>query len=67
MFLEILVKLIEGSQKLQHLVLESVYLQSRVTLIMWPIYRSKSLQAVHLNDNEIPDKIMSTVLEVFGI
>lgn len=34
---------------------------------MWPIYRSKALQAVHLSDNEIPDKILRSLLFVFGI
>ena len=34
---------------------------------MWPIYRSKSLQGVHLSDNEIPETVLRSLLFVFGI
>ncbi len=34
---------------------------------MWAIYRSTSLQAVHLSDNEVPIKILRSLLFVFGI
>lgn len=34
---------------------------------MWAIYRSKALQAVHLSGNEIPNKILRSLLFVFGI
>lgn len=31
------------------------------------MFRSKSLQAVHLSDNEIPEKILMSLMFVFGI
>lgn len=34
---------------------------------MWPICRSRSLQSVHLSDNEIPEQQLRTLLFVFGI
>lgn len=35
--------------------------------MMWPIFYSKSLQALHLENNDIPEKILRTLLFVFGI
>jgi hypothetical protein len=59
--------MIENSDKLTHLNLSNMCMQSRITNIMWAIFRSKSLQAVHLSDNEITHKILRSLLFVFGI
>ena len=59
--------MIKESDALQHLDLSNMCLGSKVTTLMWDIYRSKSLLAVHLSDNEIPDKILRSLLFAFGI
>ena len=59
--------MIDDSTNLMHLNLQAMNLQSRISHVMWSIYRSRSLQGVHLSDNEIPDTHLRTLLFVFGI
>lgn len=66
-FCKKLMMLIDVSDKLVHLNLSSMCLQSRVTIMMWSIMRSKSLQGVHLSNNEIPKSVLRTILFAFGI
>lgn len=67
MFCESLCQFVESNRNLKHLNLERMCLQQRVKTIMWSIYRSASLQAVHLSDNDISSKILKSLLFVFGI
>jgi len=59
--------LIEGSTTLQHLNIDQINLRNRVLLIMWPLVRSKSLQSIHISNNDIPDTKVQTLLAVFQI
>jgi hypothetical protein len=61
------VQLIEKSDTLQHLNIERMALSSRVKMLIWPLYKSTSIQSFHLSDNGIPDMIISNILFVFGI
>ena len=66
-FIEQTVAFMDASVSLQHLNLSSVNLRSRVLQIMWPAARSRSLIAIHLDNNEIPSAQLPYVFAAFGI
>lgn len=66
-FLEHLLTMINTSSKLIDLNLAGMNLREHVKTIQWPLAKSKTLQSIHLSDNNIPKAIETNMLMVFGI
>lgn len=64
-----LIRFIENEEntKLVDLDLSNMNLQSRVEKLTWPIANSKTIQSMHLSNNEIPKNVLTDLLMVFGI
>ena len=66
-FLDSLIKLVVESEKLVDLDISGMNLRNHVREIMWPLARSKTLQSIHLSDNNINAVTMTHLYLVFGI
>ena len=66
-FLKYLVSMISNSSKLIVINLSGMNLRSNVQAIQWPLAKSKTLQAIHLSDNNIPKAIEINMLMVLGV
>ena len=66
-FLDNLIKLIDDSDKLIDLDISGMNLRDNVREVMWPLSRSRTLQSIHLSDNNISAVAMTHILMVFGI
>ena len=66
-FLDNLVKLVLESDKLIDLDISGMNLRNNVKVIMWPLARSRTLQSIHLSDNNITSVTTTHLLMVFGI
>ena len=62
-----LINLINTSSKLIDMNLSGMNLREHVKALQWPISKSKTLQSVHLSDNNIPKAVETNMLMVFGI
>jgi len=62
-----LVTMISNSPKLIDLDLSGMNFRSNVKMIQWPLAKSKTLQAIHLSDNNVPKAVEINMLMVFGI
>ena len=59
--------MITNSAKLIDINLSGMNLRSNIQAIQWPLAKSKTLQAIHLSDNNIPKAIEINMLMVFGV
>ena len=66
-FLESLIRLVTESDKLVDLDISGMNLRHHVREIMWPLARSRTLQSIHLSDNNINAVTMTHIFLVFGI
>ena len=66
-FLEHLVTAINTFPKLILLNIAGMNFREHVKVIQWPMARSKTLQSIHLSDNNIPKAVETNMLMVFGI
>ena len=62
-----LLTIITESNKLIDLNISGMNLRNNVRNLMWPLARSRVLQAIHLSDNNLNAVTMSHVHLVFGI
>ena len=60
-------RLVTESEKLVDIDISGMNLRNGVREIMWPLARSKTLQSIHLSDNNINAVTMTHLLMVFGI
>lgn len=67
LFVSELSTMICESQKLIDINLAGMNLRESVSEIMLPLAKSKTLQAIHLSDNNIPRKLERRLLKLFGI
>jgi len=66
-FLHHLVILINTSSKLIDIDLSGMNLRENVKAIQWPLAKSKTLEAIHLSDNNLPKPTEINMLMVFGV
>lgn len=66
-FLENLVKLIEESSKITDIDLSHLNLKFDVVKLMWPLARSRTLQSIHLSDNQISQHLYQNLLMAFKV
>ena len=66
-FIEHLLNMINVSSKLILLNLSGMNFRENVKAIQWPLSKSKTLQSIHLSDNNIPKAVETNLLMVFGI
>ena len=66
-FLEHLITAINTFPKLIDLNISGMNFASNVKAIQWPMAKSKTLQSIHLSDNNIPPAVLTNMLMVFGI
>lgn len=68
-FMDNLIRFIENEEntKLVDLDLSTMNLQSSVERLTWPVAKSKTIQSLHLSNNEIPNNVLTDLLMVFGI
>ena len=59
--------MINTSSKLIDLNLTGMNFRDHVKAIQWPLSKSKTLQSIHLSDNNIPKAVETNLLMVFGI
>jgi len=59
--------MINTSSKLIDLNLSGMNFRGNVKKIQWPLAKSKTLQSIHLSDNNIPKSVETNMLMVFGI
>ena len=62
-----LLNMINVSSKLILLNLSGMNFREHVKAIQWPLSKSKTLQSIHLSDNNIPKAVETNLLMVFGI
>lgn len=66
-FLGHLVNMITTASKLIDIDLSGMNFRRNVKAIQWPLAKSKTLQAIHLSDNNIPKAVEINMLMVFGV
>ena len=59
--------MITTASKLIDIDLSGMNFRSNVKAIQWPLAKSKTLQAIHLSDNNIPKATEINMLMVFGV
>ena len=59
--------MINSASKLIDINLSGMNFREHVKAIQWPLAKSKTLQAIHLSDNNIPRAIEINMLMVFGV
>jgi len=66
-FLTHLLNMINTSSKLIDINLSGMNFRDNVKAIQWPLAKSKTLQSIHMSDNNIPKAAETNMLMVFGI
>ena len=66
-FLTHLVTMIQTASKLICINLSGMNFRGNVRAIQWPLAKSKTLQSIHLSDNNIPKALEINMLMVFGV
>jgi len=59
--------MLTNSAKLIDIDLSGMNLRVNVKAIQWPLAKSKTLQSIHLSDNNVPKAIEINMLMVFGV
>lgn len=59
--------MIKSSSKLIDINLSGMNFKENVKEIQWPLAKSKTIQAIHLSDNNIPKAVEINMLMVFGV
>ena len=62
-----LVTMIKESAKLIDINLSGMNFKDSVKEIQWPLSKSKTIQSIHLSDNNIPKAAETNMLMVFGV
>ena len=59
--------MIESSAKLIDINLSGMNFKENIKKIQWPLSKSRTIQSIHLSDNNMPKAAETNMLMVFGI